>query len=301
MLEHPVIGRLASLAGRFSRYRLRLAGFTNPFYVSHHVVDREGARYVAPAGSYLALRSPSREIVTFADGRIESEVSWLLAGLVRPGDTVLDIGANVGLHTVAMAKAVPQGKVFAFEPVPAMAERLSANCALNGLDNVVLVRCGLGAENAELEMHVNRGGAGMEGTSSFLGTDHMERHPENYAVERLPVRRLDELMITLDPPSRISFIKMDTEGFEPLIIDGARETFARHRPAMLVEAHSTRLRKLGRSFMWYVETFPDYHVFMVPAPTPANPFLQLVPLTEEPGEVCHNLLLLPRIASTIPV
>lgn len=300
VLDHPVAGRIAALIGRYSRNRARLAGLTNPFYVSHHVVDREGARYIAPAGSYLALRSPADEIVNFADARYESEISWLLAGLVKPGDTVLDIGANVGLHTVAMARAVPQGHVFAFEPVAAMAERLSTNCALNGLDNVTLLRCGLGAGNGALEMHVNVAGEGLEGTSSFLGTDHMERCPENYRVERLPVRRLDDLLPGLKPPSRVSFIKMDTEGFEPLILDGARETIAAHRPAMLVEAHSTRLRKLGRSFMWYVETFPDYHVLIIPAPTPANPYLQLVPLTEEPPEVCHNLLLLPRLRAVVP-
>ena len=69
---------------------------------------------------------------------------------------------------------------------------------------------------------------------------------------------------------------------------------------MIIEAHSTRLAKVGLSFQWYLETFPDYHALIVYSITPANPYLRLEPLGDEPPEIAVNLLLLPRTTSWEP-
>lgn len=300
-LDRPVAGGLCRrLLGRFLRHQTKVAGLTNPFHVSHMVIERDGARYLADADSYLALRSPARDQVAFADGSYEPELSYLMQSLIRPGDVVLDIGANIGLHTVAFARLAHQGQVFAFEPVAEMAERNSRNCALNRLDNVTIVQCGLGESDGALEMNVVVAGDGMEGTSSFLDTVHVKTHPERYQTRRVPVRRLDDVLPELKPQGPVRFVKIDTEGFEPLVLGGALETIRRDRPAMIVEAHSTRLARLGKSFGWYRETFPDYHAFIVPAATPANPYLRLIPLEGEPPEIAVNLLLLPRTRSWTP-
>ena len=122
----------------------------------------------------------------------------------------------------------------------------------------------------------------------------MELHPENYQPRKIMVRRLDDVMAELEPAGNISFIKIDTEGFEPMVLKGAMKTIRKHRPVMVVEAHSTRLAKVGLSFQWYLETFPDYHVLIAYPATPANPYFRLQPLTEEPPKIAVNLLLLPR-------
>ncbi len=71
--------------------------------------------------------------------------------------------------------------------------------------------------------------------------------------------------------------------------------------AMIVEAHSRRLAKAGKSFQWYLDTFADYHIFVMPAVDRANPYFRLVPLTAEQPEIAVNLLLLPRSLAEIDV
>jgi len=175
-----------------------------------------------------------------------------------------------------------------------MADRLSANVSLNGLRNVTLVPCGLGATDEIVEMSVNVGGAGLEGTSTIAGSVHLEREPENYDQRRVPVRRLDGLANDLLTGGTIGFIKIDTEGFETWVIEGGLETMRRHRPSMIVEAHSRRLAAAGKSFQWYLDTFPDYHVLIIYPVSRVNPYLRLVPLSGEQPEIAVNLLLLPR-------
>lgn len=300
LLNRPDIGRIAGLLAAPTRRFPKLGNLTNPFFVADYLVENNGLAYHAPAQSYLDKRARASARVAFPRGDFEAEVQYLMRRLVRPTDTVLDIGANVGVHTTLLAQLAHQGHVFAFEPVQEMAERNSLNCALNGVENVTIVRCGLGNADGELDMNVNVTGGGFEGTSSFLATDHICDRPTDYVSRKLPVRRLDDLVPALGITGRIGFIKMDTEGFEPLIIEGGRETLRTHRPAMIVEAHSDRLAKLGRSFQWYRETFPDYHILVAPEPTPANPFLQLIPLTSEPPTVCANLVLLPHRREVTP-
>lgn len=300
LLNHRLIGRVAAVPGGMLRRRQKVAGLANPFHVSHYLIESDGAGYHAAAGSYLDLRSRAGDRVRFPLGDFEPEVRYLMRRLVRPDDVVFDIGANVGVHTVLLARLAHRGHVYAVEPVAEMAQRNSLNCALNAIDNVTILRCGLGAEAGTLSMNVNVGGDGLEGTSSFLDTAHMEAGAGRYQARSVPVRRLDDLVRSLAITGRIGFIKMDTEGFEPLVIDGGRETLAAHRPAMIVEAHSTRLAQLGRSFAWYRETFPDYHILLSPEPTPANPFFQLIPLEGEPPEICVNLVLLPRRREIVP-
>lgn len=298
--DRRVGGLVHRLLGERLRSAPKLMGLRNPLFARQLVIERNGARFVAEDGTYLLERAASRDVVRFDGAAFEPEVSFLIKSLIHPGDVVLDIGANVGVHTVALARLASPGQVIAFEPVAEMAERNSLNCSLNGLSNVTIVACGLGAENGTLTMNVNQSGSGMEGTSSFIETVHVTRNPAHYQTRTLPVRRLDDVLAEMKPEGRISFIKIDTEGFEPPVLDGARETIRTHRPAMLVEAHSTRLARLGKSFLWYRDSFPDHHVLMVPAVTPANPYLRLEPLHEEPPEIAINLLLLPRTRTVTP-
>lgn len=300
-IAHPILGAPVRPLGRLTWRRSHLAGLRNPFHVPSIVIERDGARLIAEPGSYLFQGSGRRRAVRFRPGEYEPEISFLIRSLVREDDIVLDIGANVGLHSVAFARAVPKGHVYAFEPVAEMAERLSRNCALNGITNVTLVPCALGAANETVEMDVNVAGEGMEGTSTIAGSIHVERHPERYAKRPVPVRRLDDLIEELEVRGRIGFVKIDTEGFETMVIEGALNTLRRHRPAMIVEAHSRRLAAAGRSFQWYLDTFPDHHIFIVYAADRTNPYLRLAPLTPDQPEIAVNLLLLPKVGTaTLP-
>lgn len=294
ILEHPVAGFPARLLGRLTWRRSHLLGMINPFHVPAIVVDRDGNPLMAQPGTYLFMNSGRESAIRFSPDQYEPEISYLIKYLIRDDHIVLDIGANVGLHTVAFARAASQGHVYSFEPVVEMADRLSANVALNGLENVTLVPCGLGAADDAAEMSVNTGGDGLEGTSTIAGSVHLDREPDNYERRTVPVRRLDGLIASLDIKGSIGFIKIDTEGFETWVIEGGMETIRKHRPSMIIEAHSRRLEAAGKSFQWYLDSFPDYHILIIYPVNRVNPFLRLVPLEGEQPEIAVNLLLLPR-------
>ena len=84
--------------------------------------------------------------VRYLTGDAEPEVQQALAELVKPGQTVYDVGANIGFFTILCSRLVgPQGRVYAFEPIPQNLVTLRHNIALNGLTNVVIVDKALSA------------------------------------------------------------------------------------------------------------------------------------------------------------
>ena len=90
-------------------------------------------------------------------------------------------------------------------------------------------------------------------------------------------------------------LKIFEPGTHAFIIEGGLDVLRRDRPRMIFEAHSRRLAAAGKSFQWYLDTFPDYHVLVIYAPSRANPYLRLEPLDPDQPEIAVNLLLLPRL------
>ena len=156
-------------------------------------------------------------------GRYEPELITTIRQWVKPGHHALDIGANVGAITLALAKQVgPSGMVSAFEPGPPFFERLTANVKLNPtLQKTVQLHClGLSDQKGELlwgEDQVFPGNArlGQGGTT------------------QVPVTRLDEFFKT--PPARLDFMKIDVEGMELKVLVGAQKLIAQFNPLIVFE------------------------------------------------------------------
>ena len=293
-LERPLLGLPARMIGRLTWRYSHVLGMINPFHVPSILVDRNGSPLIARPDTYLFMNSGKKNAIRFGAKQYEPEISYLINYLIRDEDIVLDIGANVGLHTVAFARQASAGHIFAFEPVEEMAQALSINVALNGLTNVTIIHCGVGVEDGDVEMAVNVCGAGLEGTSTIAGRTHLDHEPKNYQKRKIPIRQLDGLVESLEIDGRIGFIKIDTEGFETWVLEGGMATIRDHKPAMIIEAHSRRLAAAGKSFDWYLKTFPEYHILIIYPVNRINPYLRLVPLEEEPPEIAVNLLMLPR-------
>lgn len=157
----------------------------------------------------------------------ESEVEHFNK-LVKPGMIVLDIGANIGPHTVVFSKLVKEGIVYAFEPQREIYYQLCGNIALNSLKNVFCTQAAISNESGHLRVPfldydkpLNSGGVSMESTWAT-------RNPAMcYPV---PVTRIDDLKI-----SKVDFIKIDVEGMEIKVLQGAEETINRCRPTMWIE------------------------------------------------------------------
>jgi FkbM family methyltransferase len=146
-----------------------------------------------------------------SQGVWEADVMKLLAGTLRQGDVFVDVGANVGFHTVLAAQLVgPTGKVFALEPAPWALELLRANLWRSGVDATVLpIAASDTAGRVRLALDAgHRSGA------------HLTESAEGAEVDAVP---LDAAL----PGIVVDVLKVDVEGAEPLVLRGARALLER--------------------------------------------------------------------------
>jgi FkbM family methyltransferase len=167
----------------------------------------------------------------YALGLYEPEAMQSIRRMVNVGDCCIDVGANLGYYTISLAKWVgPNGLVVAFEPFPGNFAILEKNVHLNQLQKVILEPSAVSDCNGSLELVY-----GIE--EQFSATPSVG----GYAIEgdresiRVPTRRLDDYIRALGRVPR--FIKVDVEGAELTVLEGARHTLTASRPILLVEIH----------------------------------------------------------------
>src|SRR6185312_7349872 len=152
----------------------------------------------------------------FYVGELDRKVSWVCSRLVDPGDTVLDIGANMGLVSLVLSALVgKQGHVHAFEPIPEMQALIKHSIARNGIENIRLHRIALGTEPGDLVISIPPGHAGA---ATFVPT--WER-ADNLRIS-VPVNTLSAALADQEI-HKIRFVKVDVEGYEPKVFEGAAE------------------------------------------------------------------------------
>lgn len=147
-------------------------------------------------------------------------ISWL-RNYVRPGDTVVDIGANVGIYTVLAAKLVGQrGKVFAFEPHAVNFSSLMENIALNEIEDVcVPISTALADQPCHLPFHYASLTAGSSMSQLGRTLDPDGRRVDRGVTELKAATSLDRLIEDklVQPPQHI---KIDVDGIEASIVEG---------------------------------------------------------------------------------
>lgn len=159
---------------------------------------------------------------------------------LAPDAVVLDIGASVGAWTVPMARRLrAEGRVYAFEPVPANRARLEQSVAANALDNVAICALAMGDGTRQVDMWLRSSQTGANsGTAAVVptGTGHLT----------VSMRALDDWATEQDL-QRLDFIKLDVEGAEFLVLAGAERVLARFRPLILAEFDAYWMSTHGRT------------------------------------------------------
>lgn len=175
----------------------------------------------------------------YLTGEAEPEVQQLLAELIEPGQTVYDVGANIGFFTILCSRLVgPEGRVYAFEPIPQNLAALRHNIELNGLRNVVVVERALSSETGTAEMFVSPWSAFH--SLNLDGATKRENHGAQEGEITVQTVTLDEFV--KEPGARApDLIKIDVEGAELIVVEGMRETLGRVAPLLLCELHDTKL------------------------------------------------------------
>lgn len=163
--------------------------------------------------------------------QLELEV---LARFVPAGGTVLDVGAFIGTHTIALARMVgAAGRVHSFEPRAAVRALLQANAERNGMVHVQVHACGLGSQPAELDVPALDADIAADRPVNFGGLKLEEAAPGlDTATERICLRRLDDFGF-----EQVDFVKIDAEGMESAVVQGGQETLARCRPVIFAECN----------------------------------------------------------------
>ena len=166
----------------------------------------------------------------------EAPMPDLMAWLVRMSSGyMLDVGANTGLFTLLAAAANPTIKVCAFEPLDSVCALLRANLALNPrlLDRINVYPLGLSNASGSFDFYETINDVGLVTTSSSLELDHA-RQVGTYRKQVVTTETMDAWAARLADDA-VSIIKIDVEGHEYAVIDGARETIKRHRPLITIE------------------------------------------------------------------
>ena len=201
--------------------------------------------------TYLSFDRISKHLV---NGRWAGEILDLYKKLVKEGDNVIDCGAYIGVHTVALSKIVgDNGMVCSFEPHRIYHQLLCSNVIKNGLANVRAFNMGLGAYKEKSK---------ITSRDIFATTDTHYSHSaivedRNKEGEVVYIETLDNL----DLP-KISLIKIDVEGYELNVIKGGLKTIERDSPLILFEYNrqTSRFNYTKEDLFGYLEGLNYYIV-----------------------------------------
>ena len=161
-------------------------------------------------------------------GSYEPEVRAQIMRLLGPGDTALDVGANVGWHALLMARLVgPQGRVFAFEPSASTRARLQAAIDANHLTQITADPRAVSDRVGTAEFRAPQAGEVWDGTGSLTATSAAgSRSVECVTLDAFVAER------GLD---RLALVKIDVEGWEQSVLRGARRTLETLAPSVIFE------------------------------------------------------------------
>jgi FkbM family methyltransferase len=164
-------------------------------------------------------------------GKYEEYETKLILKQVKPTDVVVDVGANIGYYTVLLAQKAKI--VYAIEPEEETFEILSKNVVENKLKNVVLIKAAVGDGNGMVELY-----------KSFLnnGDHRLWGNSDTRETEVVCLRKLDDMLVNEE---KIDLIKIDTQGWEPAVIGGAKNIIERDRPTIFLEYSPKEYDKAG--------------------------------------------------------
>lgn len=176
-------------------------------------------------GQTLTLENGVESYLAGLDGsNWDSHPLILLADKIEPGSVYLDVGANIGCTALLVSLIRPDITVYAFEPVPSNATNFLKNMELNGIKNCILIHSAVGDSIGTVEIDDN-------GPWSVVGQGNV----------KTPVTTLDSFLQKTPSIKNIGLIKIDVEGFEPNVLDGAAKLLSTYKNDIFMEYNSWTL------------------------------------------------------------
>jgi FkbM family methyltransferase len=191
-----------------------------------------GIVYLKPYKVHFNVRAFTDDLYAVLPGR-EEDVNELILSSLHKGDVFLDIGANIGYYSVLAARIVgTEGEVISVEPTPATAVVLNANLKLNGLKNVTVIQKAAWNRSGYLSYYIPKGFFGWASIQKPAG-NAQKLEVETFCLDDLPSIR------------KVNFIKIDAEGAEYQILQGATKTLDKAQFVVLeVSENETEMTRL---------------------------------------------------------
>jgi FkbM family methyltransferase len=221
--------------------RVRLRGVARLLYLTAPLAFPPGIQLVDSAAG-LKLTADPRDYFScmMVYGRYAPELVALLAELVQPGDSVMDVGAQLGYISSILARLVgSNGRVHSFEPDPNALLHLRRTIEANGLTWVKIFTFAAADRAGELTFNL----------SPQLGWSTAVNHTHYDDLTPVQVRgvRIDDLDAAGEIRRPVTFVKLDVEGFESSVLDGLQAVLARDRPSIITEVNPVMLRPRGQT------------------------------------------------------
>lgn len=174
---------------------------------------------------------------------------FFLERIIKPGDTILDIGANLGYYSNFMSKfSGPKGKVYGVEPIPLFAEIWEKNMRHRKENNFKLLNVALGSEEKEkVQMSIPIvNGVVRHGLTKVNDSDE---NTDAVAMRfEVPMKKGDDLMTNLNI-QQLQFIKCDVEGYEQFVLPSLKNTITTFKPLIQIELSGDENRKNVYDFL----------------------------------------------------
>jgi len=246
-------------------------------FVLKHSIYRHGVEREIWSGQSIRVCYENRRLKPA--NKTMTEFQWIAAS-IKPDMTVLDIGANIGIFSILFGRVIgDSGRVFAFEPSPVPFGDLQHNIQLNGLsERVKSHQIAIGNRSGKLEFYL---------TDDPRDTQHSAIPPTTYATvsEKIEVPMLTLDSFCMEGALSPDVIKIDVEGFEPFVLEGARNTIQRAKTlTVFIELHPwawdtigynksifhNLLRELGLQPVGKNHTLDENHIRLQKVPPETN-------------------------------
>jgi FkbM family methyltransferase len=249
LIGHSYFRKLAIATGR-TVSRVRLRGLPRLMYWSGPLISARGVNTIETvSGMSFALDLSDYASCMMFYGVFSQDLVRLLSALVKAGDSLIDVGAQLGYISAHMARLVGfRGCVHSFEPDPNAVSRLRAGVQANGQEWIKIFPMAVGNVEGEIDFYVSP----TLGWSTALGATHLT------GLSQIKVRcaSIDRLSADGEIRRPVSLVKIDTEGYECAVLDGMHRLMLEDRPFVIAEInpmllganHETSADVLSRFF-----------------------------------------------------